>query len=127
MAGRPAACHAVSQVRPGERAGRSVIKRGFAASREQRAKVRNETCACCGIGTQCDPAHLTARSQGGCDHPDCVIALCRLCHRAFDERGMSLESVIAMPRYAAERAHMAGHMSFARCIARLNPALRSAA
>lgn len=104
-----------------------MIKRGFAASREQREKVRHESCAHCGIGTHCDPAHLTARSQGGCDHPDCVIPLCRPCHRAFDERGLSLEPVLASPRYAAERAHMASHMSFARCIERLNPALRSVA
>jgi hypothetical protein len=100
---------------------------GFAASKAQRAKVRHETCAMCGIGTNCDPAHLTARAQGGCDDPDCVIALCRPCHRAFDERGLSLESLLAMPRYAAERAHMASHMSFARCIQRLNPSVRSVA
>lgn len=90
------------------------------ASPEQRAKVAGRVCASCGDPSQkCDPAHLTQRSQGGCDHPDCVVPLCRGCHRLFDEGALDLESVLALPNFAAERSHMAGHASFAVCVRRL--------
>lgn len=93
--------------------------KGFAASPEQREKVKGRVCVYCAGGPPCDPAHLASRGAGGCDHPDCVLALCRLCHRQFDEGYLDLEPVLALPDYAAERAHMAWHMSFARCIKRL--------
>ena len=89
------------------------------ASGEQRAKVRDTLCVNCG-GLHCDPAHLVSRAQGGCDHRDCVIALCRNCHRAFDGGAIDLEPILALPEYAAERAHMAGHMSLRACLRRLN-------
>jgi hypothetical protein len=89
------------------------------ASAEQRAKTRDSHCVNCG-GMGCDPAHLVSRAQGGCDSPHCVVALCRNCHRAFDGGGVDLEPVIALPEFSEERAHMAGHMSFQRCIQRLN-------
>jgi hypothetical protein len=94
------------------------------ASPEQRYKVDGRVCVCCAKPGPCDPAHLTPRSLGGCDHPDCVIPLCRGCHRFFDEHALDLESVLALPDFAAERSHMASHMSFARCIQRLSGGLR---
>jgi hypothetical protein len=89
------------------------------ATVEQRDKVRAAQCVNCG-GLGCDPAHLVSRAQGGCDSPHCVVALCRNCHRAFDLGGVDLEPVIALPEFSVERAHMASHMSFQRCIQRLN-------
>lgn len=92
---------------------------GFAASPEQREKVKGRVCLNCAGGPPCDPAHLTSRGAGGCTHPDCVVPLCRVCHREFDEGRLDLESVIALPDHAVERAHMALHGSFALCIKRL--------
>lgn len=89
------------------------------ASPEQRRKIRDEWCVNCGV-PGCDPAHLTSRAQGGCDDADCVIALCRSCHRDFDHGLLDLEPIIALPKYSAERAHMAGHMSYRACLRRLN-------
>lgn len=91
------------------------------ASPEQRARAKGAVCVNCG-GSPCDPAHLTSRAQGGCDHPDCVIALCRGCHRRFDEGDLDLEAVLALPEFAAERSHMASHGSFQACIRRLRGA-----
>lgn len=93
------------------------------ASPEQRARVRDRACVNCG-GGPCDPAHLASRAQGGCDSELCVVALCRECHRGLDERTgpqahIDLEVVLALPEFAAERAHMAAHLSYRRCIQRL--------
>lgn len=93
---------------------------GFAASDAQRAKVFEMFCVNCGSTGKSDPAHLTARAQGGCDHPDCVLPLCRSCHRVFDEGQLDLEPVLALSRYAGERAHMASHLTFQQCLRRLN-------
>lgn len=94
------------------------------ASDAQRRKVRGRICANCGAFGPCDPAHLTARSAGGCDHPDCVISLCRICHLGLDERtgpeaGIDLSPILALQEFRAERAHMALHMSMPRCLRRL--------
>lgn len=88
------------------------------ASFAQRLKVRDAACANCGH-QGCDPAHLTARGQGGCDDPACVIGLCRSCHTRFDRGDLDLEPVIALRKFSEERSHMAHHLSFAQCIRRL--------
>ena len=94
------------------------MSRGISpASDEQRQKVRDRGCVNCGQTTiRCDPAHLTPRSLGGCDDQDCVIPLCRSCHREFDEGMIDLEPVLALRQFAAERSHMAGHLTFRQCI-----------
>lgn len=99
------------------------MKRGsFAASKEQREKVQGRTCLEC--GTQpCDPAHLTARSQGGCGDPLCVVPLCRECHTLFDNGMLDLEPVLALRHLAPERSHMAGHLTFEQCRRRLRGAV----
>src|SRR5438445_67805 len=88
------------------------------ASTEQRVKCRDRICVNCG-NPGCDPAHLTPRSQGGCDSADCVIPLCRACHREFDEGLIDLEPVLALRQFAEERSHMALHMSLEQCRRRL--------
>jgi hypothetical protein len=93
---------------------------GFQASNKQRKKVRHSVCSVCFNGPGCDPAHLTARAQGGCEHEDCVIPLCRACHTMFDRGDLNLEPLIALRQFALERAHMAFHMSYRQCIQRLS-------
>jgi hypothetical protein len=78
------------------------------ASRPQRAKVRFAACVVC-ASTPVDPAHLTPRSYGGCSESDCVIALCRLCHRAFDDGRLDLLPYLAGQGFRAELAHMQSH------------------
>jgi hypothetical protein len=57
----------------------------------------------------CDPAHLVPRSLGGCDEPDWVVALCRPCHRHFDEHRLCLLPYLE-PRHRAELAHAVLHL-----------------
>jgi hypothetical protein len=78
------------------------------ASFEQRAKVRFAPCVVCAV-EGCDPAHLTPRGFRGCDHEDCVIALCRAHHRAFDDGALDLLPHIAGRGFSRELAHMQGH------------------
>lgn len=79
----------------------STLKRsnGFAVSKAQRDKVRLLPCVACGKGGGVDPAHLWPQGKGGCAHPDCVIPLCRSCHRLFDEGKLDL-----LPRLADSEA-----------------------
>jgi hypothetical protein len=87
------------------------------ASEAQRAKVAGEPCLVCGARPS-DPAHLVARSRGGCDHPDCVVALCRRCHRAYDERRLDLLPYLERGG-RAELAHGLGHLSLIALLERV--------
>lgn len=94
----------------GERPARrgSTLKRSTApeTSPAQREKVSGGPCAGCGREGHIDPAHVWPRSQGGCMHPDCVIPLCRICHRAFDQGELDLLSRFAdSEAWAVEQAH----------------------
>ena len=73
------------------------------ASPEQREKVAGAKCIVCGV-SGCDPAHLIDRSIGGDDDPRAVVALCRRCHRAYDEDGLSLLEYLE-PDHRAELAY----------------------
>jgi hypothetical protein len=94
--------------------------RGFAVDPKQRDKVAGLPCVGCsrdpdvdvGDGTTAeyfavDPAHLWPRGMGGCDHPDCVIPLCRTCHRKLDDPSevFDLLSKLVDRGYWAELAH----------------------
>jgi hypothetical protein len=92
---------------------RSTLKAGtgFAASPAQRKKVAVQVCAVCQHDA-CDPAHLAPRAMGrGCDHPDCVIALCREHHEQFDKDELDLLPHLSGAGFEAELAHMQGHYS----------------
>lgn len=80
------------------------------ASTAQRRKVHLQACAVC-RRTPCDPAHLTPRSFRGCDHADCVIALCRDHHRAFDDGELDLLPYLSGQGFEVELAHMQLHYS----------------
>ncbi len=74
------------------------------ASPQQRERVAGRRCVNCG-------------SPGPC-------ALCRTCHRGFDERTgpqarIDLAAVLALPEFAAERAHMSSHLSYPAALHRL--------
>ena len=105
-------------------------KRGpvSAASREQRAKAAEENCLACGAGRASgryiDPAHLCARSLGGCDDALCVVPLCRVaggggCHPAFDEGRLDLAPFLE-PACRAEVAHCVGHMGLYGALRRIS-------
>lgn len=80
------------------------------ASSSQRAKVKAQVCAVC-QAEHVDAAHLTPRSFRGCEHEDCVIGLCRVHHRAFDDGALDLLPFLSGGGFEAELAHMQGHYS----------------
>jgi len=106
---------------------RSTLKpgRGFSVAPAQRAKVKLLVCLGCGLEVDMDdpgrlwtidPAHLVPRGQGGCDHEDCVLPLCRNlrnplegCHSIFDGKvagkSIDLHSRLAQGGYEKELAH----------------------
>jgi hypothetical protein len=88
------------------------------ASPAQRGKVRGRRCLVCGAGRAADPAHLMPRSLGGCDHPDCVVALCRAHHRAYDRGELDLLPYLE-PDHRAEAAHAVGHLGLVGALRRL--------
>lgn len=75
------------------------------ASEPQRAKIRHAACRFC-LRTPVDPAHVTSRAQGGCNDPDCVIALCREHHRQYDEGWLDVLPLLSRE----EQAHAVGHL-----------------
>jgi cytochrome c553 len=87
------------------------------ASEAQRAKAAGQRCLVCG-GRPVDPAHLVPRSLGGCDEPDCVLALCRRCHRAYDRGELDLLPRLE-PRYRAELAHGLRHLGLLALLKRV--------
>ncbi len=88
-----------------------------AASPAQRAKVLGLTCLVCGR-RPVDPAHLVSRARGGCDHPGCVIALCRLHHRAFDRGELDVLPWLE-PGGRAELAHALTHVALLALLQRV--------
>jgi hypothetical protein len=90
------------------------IKRGKGispASKEQRDKVRDRCCLGCGrdrTQAKIDPAHLWPRGMGGCDDADCVVPLCRQCHRLFDDHKLDLLPFLIAAGYWTELAHPTG-------------------
>jgi hypothetical protein len=87
------------------------------ASAAQRAKVAGRRCIVCGAATRIDPAHLVPRTRGGCDEPDCVVALCRTHHRAYDQAGLDLIAFLE-PDWRREAAHVL-HLGLAGALRRL--------
>jgi predicted restriction endonuclease len=88
------------------------------ASSAQRAKVAGQRCAVCGAATRIDPAHLVPRALGGCEEADCVVALCRTHHRAYDQAGLDLIAFLE-PDWRREVAHAVLHLGLAGALRRL--------
>jgi len=91
----------------------------LAASQAQRDKVAGRACIVCGATIAIDPAHVIPRSLGGCDHPDCVVALCRLHHRAYDHERLDLVPYLE-PRFRREAAHAVWHVGLAGALRRIS-------
>ena len=89
-----------------------------AASEEQQRKVDGRGCLVCRGSGAVDPAHLVPRSRGGCDHPDCVVPLCRRCHRAFDDGRLDLLPYLE-PHRRAELAHALQHLGLIELLERV--------
>lgn len=91
---------------------------GDAASDAQRAKIVGAACVVCRQTKGLTPAHLAPRGMGGCDHPDCVVAMCRLHHRAYDTGRLDLLAYLE-PRWRSEIAHAVGHLGLISAYRRL--------
>lgn len=90
------------------------------ASEAQRAKVAGRECLVC-HKRPVDSAHLVPRSLGGCDEAECVIPLCRRCHRAYDHGELDLLPHLE-PRYRPELAHGLAHLSMLALLRRVTGA-----
>ena len=87
----------------------SPKRTGFTpASDMQRRHVAGRVSIVSGEGP-CDPAHLTRRSDGGCDDPLCVVPLTREEHRAFDDGRLDLLPYLIAQRMGAHVAHAVEH------------------
>jgi len=53
-----------------------------------------------------DPAHITPRSLGGCDHSDCVIGLTRSSHRDYDAGELDILPYLTLE----EQGHAVSHL-----------------
>jgi hypothetical protein len=89
------------------------------ASAAQREAVRGAACIVCGTRAAVDPAHLVPRTMGGCDHPLCVVALCRSHHRAYDQGRLDLVPYLE-PRYRAQVTHAVVHVGLIGALRRLS-------
>ena len=98
----------------------ALKRRPFApASAAQRARIRGRRCLVCSSATRIDPAHLIARSAGGCDDALCVVALCRSCHRRYDSGALDLVAYLE-PARRAEAAHAVAHVGLAAALRRIS-------
>jgi hypothetical protein len=108
-------------VRSPNRAGDGRVTRlPMAASDAQRAKIVGGACVVCLQTKGLTPAHLAPPSLGGCDHPDCVIPLCWMHHRAYDTGKLELLPYLE-PRWRAEVAHAVLHLGLIGAVRRLAP------
>jgi hypothetical protein len=90
----------------------------FAASEAQRAKMLGAACIVCQQTKGITPAHLAARTLGGCDDLDCVVPLCWMHHRAYDTGRLDLLPHLE-PRWRAEVAHAVLHLGLIGALRRL--------
>jgi hypothetical protein len=90
----------------------------MAASTAQRAKIVGRWCVVCSQTKGITPAHLTPRSLGGCDDPDCVVPLCWMHHRAYDTGRLELLPYLE-PRWRTEVAHAVLHLGLIGALRRL--------
>jgi len=100
-----------------------ATRQPMAASDPQRAKIIGGACVVCLQTKGLTPAHLAPRSLGGCDHPDCVVPLCWMHHRAYDTGRLELLPHLE-PRWRAEVAHAVTHLGLIGAVRRLAPGRR---
>ncbi len=91
--------------------------RWLPASPAQRLKVIELPCLVCGRH-RVDAAHLVPQRLGGCQAPECVLALCRTHHRLYDCGRLALAPYLG-PEQEPELAHSLCHVSEAGLAAAL--------
>ena len=91
----------------------------MAASERQRAAVLGHRCIVCGADKRIDPAHLIPRSLGGCGAPQCVVPLCRRCHRAYDRAELDLLPYLE-PAWRPQLAHAVAHLGLIGALRRVS-------
>lgn len=95
--------------KPLKRVNGSARRRAISpASPRQRQVVAGRGCLVC-ASTPVDPAHVWPRGRGGCDHPECVVPLCRLCHREYDEGRLDLLPHLIGGGFAPQLCHALEH------------------
>lgn len=93
----------------------------LAATDSQRAAVAGRSCIVCAATHRIDPAHLIPRSLGGCGDALCVVALCRRCHRAYDQGQLDLLPYLE-PAWRVQLAHAVGHVGLIGALRRVSGA-----
>ena len=93
-------------------------RKAMAASEAQRAKIVGSACVVCQQTKGLTPAHLAPRALGGCDHPDCVVPLCWMHHRAYDTGRLELLAHLE-PGWRAEVAHAVIHLGLIGAVRQL--------
>jgi 5-methylcytosine-specific restriction endonuclease McrA len=75
-------------------------------------KVRAEgRCRVCrDWNTKLDAAHVIPRSQGGTEHYDATVPLCRACHHSYDSHSLDLLPHLTL----SEQAYATGLVGIAR-------------
>jgi hypothetical protein len=91
----------------------------MAGTDAQRTAVAGQKCIVCGTDRRIDPAHLIARSLGGCDDALCVVPACRRCHRAYDRGELDLLPYLE-PVWRAQLAHAVGHVGLIGALRRIS-------
>jgi hypothetical protein len=61
-----------------------------------------------------DPAHVTPRAIGGCDHEDCIVPLSRAQHRRYDNGELDLLPYLTLE----EQAHAVSHLGIVGALKR---------
>jgi hypothetical protein len=113
---RRAALRAKTQLRRSKPLQRTA---SMAATERQRAAVAGRRCIVCGSDKRIDPAHLIARSVGGCGDPACCVPLCRPHHRAYDRGELDLLPYLE-PAWRAQLAHAVGHVGLIGALRRIS-------
>jgi hypothetical protein len=113
---RRAALRAKTQLRRSKPLQRTA---SMAATERQRAAVAGRRCIVCGSDKRIDPAHLIARSVGGCGDPACCVPLCRPHHRAYDRGELDLLPYLE-PAWRTQLAHAVGHVGLIGALRRIS-------
>lgn len=91
----------------------------MAATERQRAAVAGRRCIVCGTDRRIDPAHLIAKSMGGCGDPLCVVPTGRAHHRAYDRGELDLLPFLE-PAWRAQLANAVGHVGLIGALRRIS-------
>jgi hypothetical protein len=81
-------------------------------------KTAGSACIVCLQTKGLTPAHLVPHSLGGCDAPDCVVAMCWMHHRVYDTDRLDLVPYLE-PEWRVKAAHAVLPLGLAGALRRL--------